>query len=386
EIGLYRRMFGGVPLFDREAERREKAFGEKPGGLIVDADKYFDEALYAKASGAIEKVLASSPGGAFGEQAKRRRERIDQVVKDTIRKLEQMQEKGEWQSLKDAIYLKKGKQFGGIKAFDERAAAWRKLLSSPTGRTIAEAHKLYLKRSYGQSAKSLARIGSDTEHAAAVKALMDLNRAATERAVRELEGLEASGRWHTLKEAVYKAKFKMSGVEIFDRKAAELDLLFKSKFGLAMIAADRLFGKRSYKRALQTLESAIASAERPAQAELARKLVKEVNREVLKSMEVLVVMEEEGDWYLLRKSLPPLKQRLSGVPAFDEKAKAWESAFRTKPVAEAIRVGHRYHSLAYMVARRPSNTNLRHLRAFIKEQGDSFYGKEGKKLLEKYSR
>ncbi|MHC4250340.1 MAG: DUF6288 domain-containing protein [Planctomycetota bacterium] len=385
EIKLYRRMFGGVPLFDREAERWEKAFGEKPGGLIVVADKYFDEAMYAKASAAIEAVLASSDAGAFAEQARRRKERIDQAVKDAMSRLEEMQKTGEWQGLKEEVELKK-KQFGGIEAFDERAAGWRSLLATPTGRAMAEAHKHHLKQAYGPSAKALAKIAPDSEHAAAAKALMDRNRAAVELRLRELEALETGGRWHTLKEAVRKAKLKMSGMDVFDRKAAALDAVFKTRFGNAMVMADRLRGTRSYKRSLRALESATASADQPGQAELAGKVVQDINAEVQKSLDILVLMEEEGDWYLLKKSLMGMKQKFSGIPIFDEKAKSWGDAFKTRPVADAVRAGQQFQRLAYMVNNKPSNANLRYLQAFAREQGDSFYGREAKKLLEKYGK
>ena len=72
---------------------------------------------------------------------------------------------------------------------------------------------------------------------------------------------------------------------------------------------------------------------------------------------------------------------IDSSPDFDKKAKQWETAFRTRPVAAAIMAGYKYQQLAALVNRRPSRTNLKYLKAFADEQRDSFYGKEAKKLL-----
>ena len=50
------------------------------------------------------------------------------------------------------------------------------------------------------------------------------------------------------------------------------------------------------------------------------------------------------------------------------------------------KAGYKYQQLAALVNRRASRTNLKYLKAFADEQGDSFYGKEAKKLLARNSR
>ena len=95
---------------------------------------------------------------------------------------------------------------------------------------------------------------------------------------------------------------------------------------------------------------------------------------------VVVIQERSRTLVELAARLEPFYDRALTVQ-FDEKAKAWEAAFRTKPVAKAIQAGLKYQQLAALIGRRASYTNLKYLKAFADEQGESFYGKEAKKLL-----
>jgi hypothetical protein len=385
QIAVFKPQFGGVPSYDQKVSQWTAAFGDKSGRLIVDADKFASDGYFGKAIKSLEKLPTED--SKFAKTAEMLKGNILKATQQVIDQMQQMEQMGQWYSLKTTLD-KSRKQFGGVKVFDAQADTWAALLKPTPGRAIINAHKLHLDKSYGLSARALAPALADTSEAQYAKVgqvLMDQNIKATEQWVSSLMTLQEMGQWNALKDHLYKAKPKLAGVDVFDKKYATMDAALKSKFGRQMIVADRMTSDQSYGSAAKALRSAIAATEDPEQSAIAKKMLESIDRSVGDVLDSLTALEQEGDWYLLKNELAKWKRKLAGVESFDQKAKAWDAALRSAPIRAELKIGLQYYRLEAQIKKRSgsgSSAYVRQVEGFIKKYGDSAYGKKAEKLLE----
>jgi hypothetical protein len=382
QIEVQQKQFGGVPMFDQHVATWATQFADKSGRLIVEADKYAVAGSFGRAMKSLQ-TLSSAEGAKFSNVAQLLKTNILQSTQQMIAGLEQMQETGRWHSLKQSLE-KHRKTFSGIEVFDSKAKAWAELLKTSSGRSMVNAHKLYLAQSHGLSAKALNSVIADAEspaHTAAAKSLMDENVAATNKWIDGLMAMEGRGHWRSLNDRLFKAKNKLAGIGSFDDKYASLNKQFKTPFGAKMIAADKLFGSQSYGAAAIAVQSAISTSDDSEQKAVARRFLEDIDLYALDVLGELDDFEKAGDWYLLKKTLTRWKRKLVGVPSFDEKLPAWEATLKTKPIKLELKIGFQYHRLAALFKMKPTPANRRYVQAFAKKYSSSPYGKMAAKLL-----
>ena len=108
-----------------------------------------------------------------------------------------------------------------------------------------------------------------------------------------------------------------------------------------------------------------------------------LDAQAARSIAELEALEAKGDWFALDRGLAGLRKNFSGVPAFDEKDAALQSALKVDPAKTVVRLGAALARLRDSAARRPLPYGLaKEIEAFIHEAGESPLGREARELLQ----
>ncbi len=366
-IAELKKSHGGIPVFDEAASSWEGRFKAKAGTAVLAADKLSSDGFHGKALAALQPVLDTNEKPA----AQLIEERILGAARSTLASWDAMEKAAEWHKLRKEVDLHR-ERFRGIAIVDDRTAALEVQLTSDAGRLLVEADRLLFEGSCGPALKALA--ATDSEPARLLKARATV---VMDGVLRSLEALEKEGRWHTLKEALSKARPKLTGITVFEDQARAWEALFATSAGRALINSDKLF--------LQGDLGAAAKALAPAEARAAEPL-KRIEAAARVQLATLADLQGKGDWFALERSLSALRKKLSGVPLFDAKEAELAAALKTDPAKGAARQGAVLARLREAAAGRSTPALLKELEAFIQQAGDSLYGREAKELLKSLQR
>lgn len=317
------------------------------------------KAVVAKAYGQAARILKTA-----GPEGASMTAYLDVQARRVVDFLKGLETSGRWVQLKDKLAELK-KAYAGIAVFDEAAAAWDALLK---GSPILAADKLAIDGLHG---KALAALGKAEGPAA--RAVEERIRAAAREIAARWDALEKAGEWHAWRKDVDSNRERFRGLPEVEEKAAAADLALNGEAGRAMIEADRRLSEGAAGPALAALG---ALDTEPAKALRAR--AQGAVQDLLKALQE---MEARGDWYGLERALAPLRKKLAGAAAFEEKDDAWQASLRTEPTKAALRQGAAFARLREAAGRRATPALLKELEAFAGQAGDTCYGREAKALL-----
>jgi hypothetical protein len=325
-----KRSYAGVPFFDQASAALETA--AKP---FLAADKLLREGQPAKALAAL-----GTPSGPLEA-------RIRAAAAEIGARWTSLQNEGRWSMLKKDVEANRERVRGlvDLEAFEGP-------LASNAGRSLVESDRQLTEGAFGPALAALGTLDSPP-----AKALRARIAGGTAKAVAELAALEKEGRWHSLREALAKARPKLGSLIEERSKAWEATLASPASY--AWIEAEK-----------QYLRGDLGAASKGA----APGLIQKIDQAARERLKPLPELEAKGDWYGLDRELTALRTKLAGVPVFDEKDAAWQTAFKTEPAKTERRLGA-------VFARLKESGRKKDVEAFIKQAGDSYYAKEAKELL-----
>jgi hypothetical protein len=329
-IAELKRSYGGVPQFDQEAGALEAA--AKP---FLASDKLLREGQPAKALAAL-----AAPSGPLEA-------RIRTAAGEIGTHWANLYQEGRWSVLKKEIESGRERVRGLVET-----AAFEESLASEAGRQMVEADRLCAEGSFGPATKILGTLES-----VPAKALKGRIEAGARSVLSDLEMLEKEGFWHSMREALAKAKPRLGA--LLEAQARTWDAQLATPVGAAAVEAEKQFRKGD-----------LAAAAKGAAPGLQPK-IEQATRERLKQ---LMEFEAKGDWYGLSRELAVQKKRLAGIPSFDEKEAAWQAAFKGEPAKTGLRLGAVW-------ARVKESGKKKDVEAFLQQAGDGFYAKEAKSML-----
>ena len=141
-----------------------------------------------------------------------------------------------------------------------------------------------------------------------------------------------------------------------------------------LLSAYKAIASKSYGDAARLLKSAGPGG---------APMVEYLEGRAARAIEPLAALEEKGDWYGVERALSVLRKKLGGIARFDEREAALQAALKGEAARAAVRQGAALAKLRESAARRPVPSGLaRELEAFIRQAGDSLYGREAKELLQ----
>ncbi len=383
KIKFFNPQFAGVPVYDQRTSRWSQWFADKTGRKILDADEQAHRAAFGRAFKTLA-VLETPGNEVFGAAVKHIRQRADQGVLEAVQQMTHLHQTGQWQTLSERLKQQKP-NLAGHPVFDEKSKAWDAQLKSSEGRALASAHKHRLAGAHGLAARALGPLanGKDPTYASPAKALMADNADAAKQWIQSLRNLDDHGHWHELKNLLTKAKPKLSGLEPFDAAYAAWDAAFKTPFGVKLIQADRHYADGAYGPAAASARDAATAAEGVERKGVAERLLGDIRNQARVTMDTLTELETQGDWYQLKKRWTLSKRKMAGLQAFDEKSKAWDTAFKTKQIKAELKIGLQYHRIAALIQKQPNAVNRRYLDTFVTKYPDSPYTKMAQALRQK---
>ncbi len=268
------------------------------------------KAISAKSYGDAARMLKPA-----GPEAASMSAYLDGQARKVIEVLNLLDKSGSWVQLQQRLGELR-KSHGGIAAFDEAAATWDETLKGNPGSSILAADKL---SGEGQHAKALAALqpALGLYPMPAAKAVEERILAAARGTAARWDAMEKAGEWHRLRKEIDLHQERTRGIAIVDGRAQALDAELTSDAGRALVEADRQLAEGAAGPALAALGALDTN---PAKALRGR--AQETAHRTLTALEGL---EREGRWLSLKDGLAKARPKMTGLAAFDERARTWES-------------------------------------------------------------
>ncbi len=297
-------------------------------GTLLTAYKAVVGKAYGDAARAL-KAAGPDDAAAAGAMA----EHLDRQARRALEPLAALEQSGRWLLLKEQLE-KTRRSYAGIAAFDDTARAWDAAMQGKTGSAIYAADKLACDGNYAKAQAALQPAlasAEDARLATVAQAVAVRIAAAAKETVANWESMEASGEWHALRKDLNDRQERFRGIAVVDAKAQALETALKSDAGRALIEAHRLLTDGAFGPALKALAPALAESVPAGPAAAARALQSRTQAAADQALGALKTLETEGRWQSLRDGIAKARPKLAGIPAFDERRKAWEEGFASPP-------------------------------------------------------